>query len=203
MIVVVAKKPDPGAVKTRMCPPLTAKQAALMAGLFLHSTIVNATESDAGEVAIGFAPDTEEDWFKSRYPDLHLLPQGEGDLGERMNRLFMQAFQAEQSPVLLIGADTPHLPTQHLSNAIAQLRNSADLVLGPSEDGGYYLVGLRRPVPELFENIAWSSSTVFRATVDRAAKFGLKVALLPVERDIDDAKDLEWLQSTHGFHWRF
>ena len=197
MIVIVAKKPEPGRVKTRLCPPLTPPQTARLAEAFLRET-VQLARSALQDIAIGFSPDDTVNWFETEFPHVTLLPQGTGDLGHRMAHLFVQAFATESEPVILVGADTPQLSPQRLTEAAAELEGDTDLVLGPAADGGYYLVGLKSPTPELFRNIDWGSATVLRQTVERANTLGLQVALLREERDIDEPADLEWIMSQPG-----
>lgn len=199
MIVVVAKKPEPGQVKTRLCPPLTSSQAARLAEAFLRETVSIAFDSGAGDVAVGYAPATSRRWFAKRWPGATLLEQPEGDLGTRMSALFMQAFTANHGSVILIGTDTPHLPPLRIREARDALERGADAVFGPADDGGYYLVGLRRPAPGLFAGIAWSRETVLRETLARAEQEHLRVALLPAERDIDRPEDLAWLTARPEF----
>jgi uncharacterized protein len=203
VIVVVAKMPRAGQVKTRLCPPLTPTEAALLAHRFLDHTLDLARAAGAGEVAIGFAPGGARDWFEGQYPDCRLFGQGEGDLGARMDSLFRQAFHTGARSVVLIGADTPHISPERIRRAKAALREGCDVVLGPAEDGGYYLIGLKEPVAEIFCSIDWGSATVFQETRDRAERLGLGVQLLPVERDIDVWQDLKWLRSSQRLSGRF
>lgn len=198
MIVVVAKKPDPGLVKTRLSPPLTPSQAADVALDFLDRTFASAFTANVGEVAIGFAPSDSRPWFQERFPHCRLFEQGDGDLGARMETLANLVFQAGARKVILIGADTPHMPPERLAEASRRL-DAADVVIGPAEDGGYYLIGLRRPAPELFRNIHWSGPYVLQETLQRVQDAGLSFALLEPERDIDTAEDLEWLRTQRGY----
>ncbi len=120
-----------------------------------------------------------------------LLPQGPGDLGDRLARVFEQLY-GEGRPVLAVGSDCPGLTTARIQVAAAALRRT-DVVLGPALDGGYYLVGLRKPYPELFQDIPWSTPAVLERTRSRAAETGLTVQLLEPARDLDTPEDLyEW-----------
>jgi rSAM/selenodomain-associated transferase 1 len=130
-----------------------------------------------------------------------LIDQDEGDLGARMERLFERAFELGEAWVILIGADTPHLPSARLAEARTALQEGADVVLGPAEDGGYYLIGLRQPAPTLLHDMEWSSPTVLQHTLTRAEAEGLRVNLLPIERDIDTPDDLSWLAAREGMEW--
>lgn len=201
MIVVVAKQPLAGQVKTRLIGGLTPEQVASLFEAMLRRTVDEAREADAGEVALGFTPAEGRQWFEAHFPGLRLLEQGEGDLGERMARLFELAFQSGQQHVALIGADAPYLPPETYREAMEKLREGAELVIGPADDGGYYLIGLNRPMPCLFANMPWSSKEVLPETLRRAEQAGIAVTLLPLERDIDTPQDLEWLYSQPGFEW--
>lgn len=122
--------------------------------------------------------------------------QPEGDLGARMATAFAAAFEGGAGRVAIIGTDCPGLRAEHLTGAFTAL-DSADVVLGPATDGGYYLLGLRRPQPELFANKAWSTASVLADTVADARRLGLRVALLPELRDVDTAEDLAAWNAAH------
>ncbi|GAC1380996.1 MAG: hypothetical protein NVSMB30_28790 [Hymenobacter sp.] len=125
-----------------------------------------------------------QDWLA-----LPVRCQAPGDLGERMAAAFAAAFEAGARRVAIIGTDCPGLRAAHLTQAFAQLADH-DVVLGPATDGGYYLLGLRQPCPELFQNKAWSTASVLPDTVAEAERLGYRVALLPELRDVDTAVDL-------------
>jgi len=190
-IVIVAKPPEAGRVKTRLCPLLTPEEAAELARAFLDDTIAFARQVSGADVLIGHAGVAT--WFFRAYPGVPLLPQGEGDLGARMARLFGAAFREGYRRVILIGADTPHLGPGRLERAFLALETPGTVVLGPAEDGGYYLIGLSAPCAALFEGIAWGRDRVLAETLYRADAKGLKTHLLPMERDIDTPDDLAWL----------
>ena len=129
-------------------------------------------------------------------PDFTLMPQQGADLGIRMATCFAQLFAQGYTEVLLTGSDLPTLPPAYLQQAIDLVTTPyIDVVLGPSEDGGYYLIGLRRLYRGLFEHMTWSTNRVLTETLQRAAAEGLEVARLPVWYDIDTAADLERLQA--------
>ena len=119
----------------------------------------------------------------------HYCVQSGGDLGRRLTSAFARAFRRGAHEVIAIGADCPGLDGDCLAEASSRLRK-ADVVLGPAADGGYYLIGLRRPVPELFTAIAWSSEKVLSQTLERAAAGGLSCELLSIKEDIDDLESL-------------
>jgi hypothetical protein len=127
-----------------------------------------------------------QDWLGTNL--LYQL-QGEGDLGVRMMRSLVDAFQAGAEKVVIIGIDCPGINAQILAQAFEQL-HQYDLVLGPAVDGGYYLIGLQRPIPELFTNISWGTSEVLQKTIDSAQKLNLSVFSLPLLADIDRPEDI-------------
>jgi rSAM/selenodomain-associated transferase 1 len=194
-VVIVAKQPEPGKVKTRLCPHLSPQEAAALAEAFLRDTINTVSRVPDCDLIIGYSPHTASDWFRDLIPPALLIPQGDGDLGERMNRLTEEVFKRGYDQILLIGTDTPHLTSERIEEAFVLL-SPDNVIIGPSEDGGYYLIGLSELHPALFENIEWSTDRVFSQTIERAAASGLSVKFLPPERDIDTPADLAWLKDS-------
>ena len=208
-IVVMAKAPVAGHAKTRLIPALGAEGAAALAERLLNHAVQQALAADLGPVELCGAPA-----FTTHYGDadpsaaLHpaferlaqewpiaLSEQGSGDLGQRMHRAFERAFSTMPSAtgrVLLIGTDAPALGASVLRRAADALA-SADAVFVPAHDGGYALVGLRRPAPTLFEDMVWSSPTVMAHTRRRLTAAGLRHAELPPLHDIDEPADLAHL----------
>lgn len=197
-LAVMAKAPRPGQVKTRLVPPLTPEGAAALYRAFLLDTFDTVRRVRGAAPAVAFAPADAEAAFTDLAPDLLRLPQGEGDLGARMAGVVDGLIGRGFERVLLIGGDTPTLPTSVLDEAVARLAEGSDLVLGPSDDGGYYLIGLRARQPSLFEGIAWSTETVLAETLRRAARARLSPALLPSWFDVDTAAELPRLKGTLG-----
>ncbi len=189
---ILAKAPIPGQVKTRLCPPLTPEQAANLAGRLLAETVSTARELPRVRVTVVVAPDEGIPHVRELLPRaIPMIPQGDGDFGRRMLRFFESAFQEGSRGAVILGADHPGLPKEYLAQAIGFLRKGRDeVVLGPTEDGGYYLIGMARLHPELFEGIPWSTSEAFRLTCDRAKRLGLPVAVLPSWFDLDRPEDL-------------
>jgi rSAM/selenodomain-associated transferase 1 len=174
--------------------------AARLAGACLIDTLEVAFQVPAASVFLGYAADPGWEGagaflaeVKSRYPLLTLLDQGGGSLGDRMALLARAAYAAGARKLLLMGGDTPHLRAARLEEALAALQTEETVVLGPSHDGGYYLLGMREPRVELLHEVAWSTSSVLSETLIRAEGLGLKVTLLPTERDLDTIDDLRWL----------
>jgi len=190
-LCIVAKAPEAGRVKTRLCPPLSPDEAAELSRCFIRDKVAQVREVARAEPFVAYAPENALDAFQELAAGFTLLPQRGGDLTARLlsvlERLFAEGFQA----AVLIDSDTPTLPTALLERAVTLLASHEhDLVLGPSEDGGYYLIGLRRTHPELFEGIAWSTPVVFEETLRRARALGLRALRLPPWYDVDTGADL-------------
>ncbi len=191
-LVLFAKVPELGRVKTRLAREVGEGAARDLAEAFLLDTLSTAASVDGVQVAVAYSPTTGEDWFRTRAPDALLVPQPETDFGSRMNAAMNAMFEAGASRCVMIGMDTPQLEPGRIESAFEALKEY-DVCLGPSEDGGYYLIGLRAPAPQLFEGIAWSTASVLAETLSRAAESGLSVHQLDSEFDIDEAADLERL----------
>jgi hypothetical protein len=193
LLIIFAKEPAPGQVKTRLCPPLTGEAAARLYRAFVDDILEEMVRLPELRLALAYAPAGAEAYFRDLAPSgVDLFPQEGADLGERMARAFGRGFDAGFDAVLLRGSDTPDLPGAVVLAAAEILESgAAPAVLGPSPDGGYYLVGLAAPQPELFREVAWSGAAVLADTLDRARRLGLKVHLLPEWPDIDTFQDLE------------
>lgn len=190
-LVIFAKAPQPGAVKTRLIPALGADGAAALARAMLEHTLQQALAAglDAVELCMSPAPG-EPAWRGVALPaGVACTAQGDGDLGERMDRAMQRALALHPGPVLLIGTDCPALDSQHLREAARQLAEH-DAVLLPVADGGYVLIGLQAPCPEVFAHMRWSTSTVAAETLQRLSALGLRVWQGPMLHDIDEAADL-------------
>lgn len=184
-ILIMAKAPQPGQVKTRLCPPLTPVQACACHEAFLRDTLSLVRSSNAsGYLAYSGA----QDWFVQHCPDFQRFAQQGNDLAERLDSA-MQSVLSEQQPVLCIGADSPHLPLNFLKQA-ATLLQDHDVVLGPAQDGGYYLVGMNR-FHDLFLGMPMSTDWLLNSTLERCRDKQLKVGLLPMLQDLDTWKDVE------------
>jgi uncharacterized protein len=195
-VVIMAKVPQAGAVKTRLCPPLAPQAAAALYRAFLLDKIAQVRRLVHARPAIAYTPEDSRSFFAALAPDFLLIPQHGAELGERLINSFVQCFAAGYMGVLAIDSDTPTLPTAFLQQAVDRIATpETDVVIGPSEDGGYYLIGLRAMHHELFDNMAWSTAAVVPETRRRAAAKGLQVAWLPPWFDIDTAEDLQRLQT--------
>jgi rSAM/selenodomain-associated transferase 1 len=190
-IVIFAKAPVPGRVKTRLIPALGAEGAAALARTILEDTIREALAADVGPVELCACPAPDHPDWQVHLPDgrVKLTAQGDGDLGARMARASQRVIAAEGS-ILLIGTDCPDLDRHRLREAILQLKNH-DVVLHPAHDGGYPLIGLKRFDRSLFEGIAWGSATVAATTTQRIGALGWSLWQGETLRDIDEPADLE------------
>jgi uncharacterized protein len=195
ILVIFAKAPLAGQVKTRLCPPLSLTEAAELARCFLVDTVERACRLPGVQVYLAITPAESEPLFRALLPfPVKYLAQRGTSLGEREHNVFIDLLRRGSTCIVLIGSDIPTLPLSHLREAFRHLEDArCDVVFGPSSDGGYYLVGMRAPHPELFENITWSTSSVMAETLEHAQKHGLNVALVPSWHDVDDNDDLSHL----------
>lgn len=197
-LAVMTKAPRAGQVKTRLVPPLTPEQAAQLNICFLHDTAQAITKAcDASARGVGvFTPVGSESAYIDVLPEnFELLPQRGDRFGERLSFAAADLFQCGFASVCLIDSDSPTVSPEAYAQAVELLSRPKDrVVLGPSDDGGYYLIGIKRPHPELFERIDWSTERVCEQTKHRAHELGLEVNLLPAGYDVDDATSLQRLR---------
>jgi uncharacterized protein len=197
-IIIFTRYPEPGKTKTRLIPALGDVGAANLQRKMTEYTLSQVKElqsNTAISLEIRFAGGNlqlMQDWLGS---DLVYQLQGEGDLGSRMMRSLLYAFQKNAEQVVIIGTDCPGVNPQILTTAFEQL-HIFDLVLGPAIDGGYYLIGLRQPFSELLTNIDWGTSQVLSQTLDIAQKLNLSVGYLPTLADVDRPEDLPIWEQT-------
>lgn len=195
VLAIFAKKPIAGAVKTRLAETLGAEKAAEVYAAFLGD-LVERFRHTADERVVAFTPDDAGEYFQILAGgDYEVVPQGTGDLGERMQRLFARylAKQGKSSRVVVIGSDSPTLPHRHVESAFELLREH-DVVLGPATDGGYYLIGCRRLPEDLFQGIAWGTAEVLGQTISRLPTAGRKPAVLDPWYDVDTLESWQMLQ---------
>lgn len=186
-IAILAKAPAPGTAKTRLIPELGAHGAAFLHERMIEHAVAAACEAQLGRVAV-WATNPTHAFFSEiarSFPVL-LRRQGRGDLGARM----LAALTAAEGPALVIGADCPALTAEHLRRAASALGGGQDAVFIPVEDGGYVLVGMRRPVASLFTDMVWGVSTVMAETRRRLAAAGLTWRELEPLWDVDTPADL-------------
>jgi uncharacterized protein len=199
----MAKAPRQGEVKTRLVPPLTAAQATVLSAAFIRDTAENilaaadtvAIDGAAIDGYVAYSPPGSAEAFAGVVPvGIGLLPPRRIGLGASLFDAASDLLAAGYGAACLVNADSPNLPTAMLVEAARALAMPGDrVVLGGAEDGGYYLIGLKRPHRRLFEDIAWSTDRVLRQTLDRAAEIGLSVHALPVWYDVDDVASLRRL----------
>jgi rSAM/selenodomain-associated transferase 1 len=195
-VAIVAKAPRAGHVKTRLCPPLTAREAAALGRCFLRDRISQVRNLSGTTPVIAYAPVRERDVFERLAPDFALVPQHGHDLGERMRSALGALLRSGHRAAVAIGTDTPTLPPALLQRAVDLAASiDVDVVLGPAEDGGYYLIAVRADYPTLFEDIPWSTAVVLDVTLRRAEAAGLRCALLPTWFDVDTPDDLARLRA--------
>lgn len=196
-VTIMAKAPRAGEVKTRLCPPFTTTEAAELYRCFLLDKIEQVRGLTAASPAVAYTPLEGKTYFEESAPGFLLIAQQGADLGARLAHSFDELFGRGYAGAMAIDSDTPTLPTRFLEQALDLVATpTIDLVLGPSDDGGYYLIGLRKLYRELFEEMAWSTAQVMPETIRRAEAKGLKVACLPTWFDVDTADDLDRLQAS-------
>jgi hypothetical protein len=189
-IVIMAKAPIPNEVKTRLVPPLDPETASELYKNFLLDKIEQTRSIVGAHLFLAYTPETAETAFKDIVPqEFTLIRQVGADLGKRLANISGNLFHQGFKKVVLLDSDTPNLPSRLIREALQRL-DAFDVVIGPCEDGGYYLIGLRSSMPELFRNIPWSTSEVVELTVRKVVKKGTTVSLLNKWYDVDTVKDL-------------
>lgn len=198
-LIIFSRYPDPGKTKTRMIPALGALGAAELQREMTEHTLKTAIALKLFrniEIEVHFAGgdiQSMKEWLKE---DFDYIPQASGDLGYKMRSAFERAFGLGNERVAIIGIDCPDLDQAILSKAFDSLQ-AHDLVLGVAEDGGYYLIGLNRPITQLFQNITWGTEQVLNQTKNIAQQLKLDVHYLPTLADVDRPEDLKiWQQYT-------
>ena len=199
-LIIFTRYPEPGKTKTRLISALGAEGAANLQSQMTKTTITKAKKLSnmmSLLIEVRFAGGNLQlmkNWLRADLEiDLKYQEQGTGDLGERIKRAFESAFNQRMKSVVIIGADCPSLTADIMLEAFAKLTES-DVIIGPATDGGYYLIGLKKIIPELFEGINWGTSEVLSKTVAIAQDLNLAIDYLPELFDIDRPEDLEKLQ---------
>jgi rSAM/selenodomain-associated transferase 1 len=194
-LAVMTKAPQAGRVKTRLVPPLTPEEAAELNKCFLRDTAAVISNAAGADTACGIAVYTpvgaESAYIDVLPSDFSLLPQRGDEFGERLYFAVEDLFKCDFDSLCLIDSDSPTVPAENFEQAVELLSASEDrVVLGPSDDGGYYLIGMNKPHRHLFEQIDWSTERVLNQTMQRATEIGIEVKLLPTGYDIDDDASL-------------
>lgn len=193
-VVVMARAPKAGTVKTRLCPPLTVEEAAVFYECLLHDSLRKLGSSAAWDLWIAYTPGSRGYFQGYRKLFFRLLQQRGGSLGARMHALFRDLFDLKYRSVILLGSDIPGITIAAIDQACQQLAvGDRNVVLGPADDGGYYLIGLTEPCDALFRNIAWSTADVLEQTLAQVTEQGLRVSTVQSTYDVDRASDLERL----------
>lgn len=191
-LIIFTRYPEPGKAKTRLIPVLGKEGAANLHRLMAQRTIATSLvlqNSRQLSVAIHYTDSSQQlmqEWLGT---DIIYHQQSDGDLGARMSAALQKSLDLGIDKVVIIGTDCPKLKPEIIAKAFDEL-SEKDLVLGPAQDGGYYLIGLRRRIPELFDGIKWGTDEVFAETLAIAQKLSLSIAVLPILADIDRPEDL-------------
>ena len=199
-VIVFAKNPVPNQVKTRLIPTLSPEQAATLYTAFLTDWCETLAKLSNVDLVIAYTPpEAQSDLQTLIGDDVIYIPQIGADLGERLISATQWASEQGYTKILFVGSDSPTLPISYISQALTLL-DSRDTVIGPSTDGGYYLVAfsaaaLTTTVPLVFEEIAWSTADVFQQTVTRIHSAKATLGLLPPWYDVDTAEDLAFLHA--------
>lgn len=194
VLLVVAKKPSPGQTKTRLCPPLNCKQAADLYECFLCDTLAVMRDVPNVTPKIVYLPQDAHDYFRNLAPDMDLVQQRGESLGERLDNLLTDVLLDGADKAVVMNSDSPTLPKAYLIQAFDQL-SATDVVLGPTLDGGYYLIGVKEPQPRILRDVEMSTPYVLRDTLELARKAGVTVSLLPEWYDVDTVEELHRLRN--------
>ena len=190
---VMARMPVPGEVKRRLVPPLTPGEAARLYAGFLQDTIERLAGLEGIHPFVAYTPPAASGFFSGAVPrGFSTLPQAGEDLGERLLNVSAALFSRGATAVVLCDSDSPTLPGRYLEEAFHRLAEN-DLVIGPCDDGGYYLIGMRRHLPCLFDGISWSTARVTQRTIEAAERLDIPVSLLEPWYDVDTGADLDRL----------
>lgn len=191
-LILFAKKPAAGMVKTRLVPPLSQEDASCLYECMLHDAIDKIARLQGITPFVCYQDDPGADmYFKGIAPDIECFPQQTGDLGRRMQQAFTHLFSRGFREIAMIGSDSPDLPPEIIHEVFTSLEDDqTDIVFGPAEDGGYYLIAMGRLWRELFTGVKWSSETVLAESLEIARDSFLGVALLPQWYDVDRPEDL-------------
>ena len=194
-LIIVAKQPEAGRTKTRLSPPLSGEQAATLYHCFLLDTLELMQRAEIVQPILAYTPDEAEPFFREIVPDgFELVPQVGPDLGERLHNVLRHCLENGYDQAVVMDSDSPTLPVELLRQAFQALDAPGnDVVLGPCEDGGYYLIGLKRPCAALFRGIPMSTPRVAAETMLRAREQGLRTVELPRWYDVDVYADVQRL----------
>lgn len=193
-LIVFAKEPINGTVKTRLKGCFAQKDRILLYKAFVKDTLALAQGVKNTRKILAFASEGVPQYLKSVAVDFEMVEQEGQTLGARMLKAFQFAAQSGAEKTVIIGTDSPTLPARIIEKAFRMLKRN-DLVVGPSVDGGYYLIGMKAPRMEIFKGVQWSSASVLKKTLDNAELAGMTTALLDEWYDVDDRMGLERLKN--------
>lgn len=202
-LIIFAKFPEPGKVKTRLARDLGDNKAAEIYSGIARDIISRVSKSPAYETVIYYDPPDKKNeialWLKdlTKIDSEHLIPQEGSSLGKRISGAFERVFSSGGDKAVIIGTDCTDVTASMIENTFSDLRNF-DAVLGPAQDGGYYLLGLKQFVPELFQAIDWSTELVLGQTLSHLDMLGYNYKSLETLRDIDNLNDLNSLSYDFG-----
>ena len=191
---IFAKYPQPGRVKTRLAATIGDEAACRLYRAFIETLLRRFANVGDRRVLAFSPPERRAEFEPLAGQSWQLAEQSAGDLGQRMRRYFEEALAGGASRVVLLGSDSPTLPVEYVQRAF-NLLSDVPVVLGPSDDGGYYLIGVAERVPPIFDDIAWSSEAVFEQTARRLQSLGRDFRKLPPWYDVDDEQDLRRLKN--------
>ena len=195
-LLIFARRPYPGRVKTRLSPFLSPQEAAELYDCMVRDVVARTATLEVDDRYLLYEEgEGAEAYFRGVDSDLILLPQEGVGLGKRLTYAFSTLFRRGYGTLAVIGTDSPDLPLPFINDAFRRLESGeADVLLGPTKDGGYYLVALRGEEPELFRDVPWSTEQVLEVTLQRAEETGLRWGLLPRWYDVDLPSDLTELE---------
>ncbi|MDH3217415.1 MAG: TIGR04282 family arsenosugar biosynthesis glycosyltransferase [Candidatus Krumholzibacteria bacterium] len=191
---IFVRIPEPGRVKTRLVPPLSAEGACDLYDAFLRDLFARVDKLKKVAVTVFYSGDTP-DALRAFAPKRFRLEAQKGQgLGERLHNAFGHLLDSDRSMAVVIGSDSPDLPLTFIKRAFLKLKHK-DIVLGPTSDGGYYLIGLKKLLPAVLENITWGTASVLEETLERVREHSLSCSLLPLWYDVDDVHSLALLRT--------
>ncbi len=194
-LIIFAKNPIPGKVKTRLSPQIAPPDAAELYKAFIADIAINALQLKCDRVVVAYTPlDAEPSFHGICEQSINYMPQEGRDLGERMKNAFRCAMDEGSTRTVIIGTDSPTLPVSYIQDAFSALER-VPITIGPTFDGGYYLIGLSEQNDDIFDGVEWSTSSVFSQTLTRIKTAKKQFYLLPPWYDVDTPNDLEFLQS--------
>jgi rSAM/selenodomain-associated transferase 1 len=189
-LVIFAREPTRDTVKTRLASCLSQAQRIYLYKAFLQDAIDLAKRTPCEEKILAFSSEGKPRYIKRLISKgFEFYKQKGRSLGDRMHDAFLFAKERGADKIVIIGSDSPTLPSRLIEDAFVELDEN-DIVIGPSEDGGYYLIGVKTPCLGLFEGVKWSTESVSRQTIDNSRKLNKKTALLDMWYDVDDEEDL-------------